>query len=291
MRGGAAKHFTFAACRTIVPPLSAIDRSALVSTSPRNRGKHGKDHARRPERRAAEALRIYGMHAVEAALVNPKRRVLAIHATPNAVQRLALTPAPGRPLHSLAPRDLDRMLGADTVHQGVMIEAEPLPELSIADLEAARLIVLLDQVTDPHNVGAILRSAAVFGVEALVMTARHSPPLHGALAKAASGGLEHVPVVLAPNLARALAELGEMGFMRIGLDAGGPLEFEDLPAPARLALVLGAEDRGLRRLTGENCDAVCALATGGPLRSLNVSNAAAIAFHAAYLKMRNRPGA
>jgi 23S rRNA (guanosine2251-2'-O)-methyltransferase len=271
----------------------AIDRSAFVSTSPRNRGKHGKDHTRRPERRtahAAETLRIYGLHAVEAALANPKRRVLAIYATPNAVQRLALAPAPGRPLHSLAPRDLDRMLGADTVHQGVMIEAEPLPDLSIADLEAARLIVLLDQVTDPHNVGAILRSAAVFGVEALVMTARHSPPLHGALAKAASGGLEHVPVALTPNLARALAELGEMGFMRVGLDAGGAHEFEDLPAPSKLALVLGAEDRGLRRLTGESCDAVCALATGGPLRSLNVSNAAAIAFHAAYLKMRNRPG-
>jgi 23S rRNA (guanosine2251-2'-O)-methyltransferase len=264
-----------------------------VSTSPRNRGKHGKDHVRRPERRtahAAEALRIYGLHAVEAALANPKRRVLAVYATPNAAQRLALAPAPGWPLHTLAPRDLDRMLGADAVHQGVMIEAEPLPDLSIADLEAARLIVLLDQVTDPHNVGAILRSAAVFGVEALVMTARHSPPLHGALAKAASGGLEHVPVALAPNLARALAELGEMGFMRVGLDAGGASEFEDLPAPGKLALVLGAEDRGLRRLTGENCDAVCALATGGPLRSLNVSNAAAIAFHAAHLKMRNRPG-
>jgi 23S rRNA (guanosine2251-2'-O)-methyltransferase len=286
-------YFTPAPHRTMVRPGFFKDRSAFVSTSFRNRGKRGNDPARRPERRGGhggDVLRIYGLHAVEAALANPKRRVIAVYATPNATQRLDLKPVAGRLLHSLTPRDLDRMLGADTVHQGVMIEAEPLAEPGIADLEHARFIVLLDQVTDPHNVGAILRSAAVFGVEALVMTARNSPPLHGALAKAASGGLEHVPVVLAPNLSRALAELGEMGFTRVGLDAGGSQELEDLPAPEKLALVLGAEDHGLRRLTGENCDAICALATAGPLHSLNVSNAAAIAFHAAFLKMRSRPG-
>jgi 23S rRNA (guanosine2251-2'-O)-methyltransferase len=277
-----------------------------VSTSFRHRGKHGKDpHGkgtqakdmpRRQERRAspagADKIRIFGMHAVEAALANPRRRVLAIHATPNATQRLDLAARPGRPpLHTLAPRDLDRMLGADTVHQGIMIEAEPLPELALADLQAARLVVLLDQVTDPHNVGAILRTAAAFGVEGLIMTARHSPPLSGALAKAASGGLEHVPVVLVPNLSRALAELGELGFMRVGLDATGEGFLEDLPGQDKLALVLGAEDRGIRRLTGENCDAVCALSTAGPLNSLNVSNAAAIALHTAHVKMRSRPGA
>jgi 23S rRNA (guanosine2251-2'-O)-methyltransferase len=263
-----------------------------VSTPFRHRGKPGKDAPRRQERRAPNAddkVRIYGIHAVEAALANPRRRVLAIHTTPNAMQRLDLAAAPGRPLHMLTPRDLDRMLGADTVHQGIMIEAEPLPELSIADLDGARFVVALDQVTDPHNVGAILRTAAVFGVNALIMTARHSPPLQGALAKAASGGLEHVPVVLVPNLSRALAELGEMEFMRVGLDAGGEGLFEDLPGPEKLAVVLGAEDRGLRRLTGESCDAVCALSTAGPLSSLNVSNAAAIALHAAHLKMRSRP--
>jgi 23S rRNA (guanosine2251-2'-O)-methyltransferase len=281
------------ACQRNLPRISNGEQR-LVSTPFRHRGKHGKDAPRRQERRPAspeEKLRIYGMHAVEAALANPRRRVLAIHATPNATQRLDLAALPGRPpLHTLAPRDLDRMLGADTVHQGIMIEAEPLPELALADLEAARFVVLLDQVTDPHNVGAILRTAAAFGVDALIMTARHSPPLHGALAKAASGGLEHVPVVLVPNLSRALAELGEMGFIRVGLDAGGEGLFEDLPGPEKLALVLGAEDRGLRRLTGENCDAVCALSTAGPLNSLNVSNAAAIALHTAHLKMRSRPG-
>ena len=269
------------------------DEQHLVSTPFRPRGKHDKASPRRQDRRPAPAddkVRIYGLHAVEAALANPKRRVLAIHATPNAMARLDLAAMPGRPLlHTLAPRDLDRLLGADTVHQGIMIEAEPLPELSLADLGEARLVVLLDQVTDPHNVGAILRTAAAFGVDALIMTARHSPPLHGALAKAASGGLEHVPVILVPNLARALSDIGEMGFIRIGLDAGGEGRFEDLPGPEKLAVVLGAEDRGLRRLTGENCDAVCALSTAGPLNSLNVSNAAAIALHAAHLKMRSRP--
>lgn len=263
-----------------------------------HRGKQFKDqtreHARRPERRSApqvgDTVRLYGIHAAEAALANPRRRIRAIHATPNAAQRLAITTMPGRPpLHAVTPRDLDRMLGADAVHQGILLEADPLPERDIASLADARLIVVLDQVTDPHNVGAVLRSAAVFGVEALVMTARNSPPLGGALAKAASGGLEHVPVVLVPNLARALTDLGELGFMRVGLDAGGDGEFEDLPAPDKLAVVLGAEDRGLRRLTGEMCDTVRALSTAGPIRSLNVSNAAAIALHTAHLKMRDRP--
>jgi 23S rRNA (guanosine2251-2'-O)-methyltransferase len=258
-----------------------------------HRSKHARDGGRRPERRAAaapETVRIYGLHAAEAALANPKRRVRAIHATPNAAQRLELTAMPGRPpLHTVAPRDLDRMLGADSVHQGIMLEADPLPEMELAALDNARLVVVLDQITDPHNVGAVLRSSAAFGVDALIMTARHSPPLAGALAKAASGGLEHVPVVLVANLARAMAEVGEMGFFRAGLDSGGGLAFEDLPGAERLAIVLGAEDRGLRRLTAELCDAVAALSTAGPIRSLNVSNAAAIALHTAHRKMQGRP--
>jgi 23S rRNA (guanosine2251-2'-O)-methyltransferase len=265
-----------------------------VSGSSHRRGKPFRGQDRRPDRRAApetDVVRIYGLHAAEAALANAGRRLRAVYATPNAMQRLNLAGSTrGAPLHLVAPRDLDRMLGADAVHQGILLEAEPLAERAVADLDQAELVVLLDQVTDPHNVGAILRSSAVFGVDALVMTARHSPPLHGALAKAASGALEHVPVVLVPNLARALSDLGDLGFMRIGLDSGGATALEDLPAPQRLALVLGAEDRGLRRLTGELCDAVCALSTAGPLRSLNVSNAAAIALHTAHLKMRNRPG-
>ncbi len=245
---------------------------------------------RRASSQAAQTVRLYGLHAAEAALGNPGRRVRAIYATPNAAQRLDLLTRPGHaPLHTVTPRDLDRMLGAEAVHQGILIEADPLPERNLAELDAAKLVVVLDQVTDPHNVGAVLRSAAAFGVEALVMTARHSPPLAGALAKAASGALEHVPVILVANLARAISELGELGFLRVGLDSGSGEFFEDLPAPEKLAVVLGAEDRGLRRLTAELCDSVRALSTAGPINSLNVSNAAAIALHTAHLKMRNRP--
>jgi 23S rRNA (guanosine2251-2'-O)-methyltransferase len=280
-------------CRTMVRNRRGRDEEREKRMA-HHRGRHAKDGIRRPERKAAQAaetIRLYGLHAAEAALANPRRRVRAIYATPNAAQRLALTAMPGRPpLHTVPPRDLDRMLGAEAVHQGILVEADPLPEPDFAALESAKLVIVLDQVTDPHNVGAVLRSAAAFGVEALIMTARHSPPLAGALAKAASGGLEHVPVALVANLARALSQLGEMGFFRAGLDSGGQLMFEDLPAPDKLAVVLGAEDRGLRRLTAELCDSVCALSTAGPISSLNVSNAAAIALHAAHLKMRNRPG-
>ena len=250
----------------------------------------GTPRPRRPDRNA-DVLRIYGAHAVEAALANPRRKIRAIHATANAAQRIAQLLHGELPeIRTVSPKDLDRMLGEDTVHQGILIEAEPLHEPAIDELGEARLLLVLDQITDPHNVGAILRSAAAFGVGALIMTARHSPPLHGALAKAASGALEHVPVVLVPNLARALAEIGDLGFTRLGLDSGGEAALEDYPAADRLALVLGAEDRGLRRLSTENCDAICALTTFGPIASLNVSNAAAIALHHAALKMHNRPG-
>ena len=241
--------------------------------------------------RAGGLLRIHGVHAVEAALANPRRTIRAIHATANAIQRLEpLLGGKRADIRIVSPKDLDRMLGEDTVHQGVVIEAEPLEEPSFDDLSDARLLLVLDQITDPHNVGAILRSAAAFGVDALIMTARHSPPLHGALAKAASGALEHVPVVLVPNLARALGEIGDLGFVRLGLDSGSQLALEDYPVSGQLALVLGAEDRGLRRLSMENCDAICALTTLGPIASLNVSNAAAIALHDTALKMRDRPG-
>lgn len=247
---------------------------------------------RRPPRPSRDGVvRIYGVHAAEAALANPRRTIRAVYATPNAGQRLAaIQGADLREMRSVTPKELDRMLGAETVHQGILLEAEPLPDLSLDDLPDARLLVFLDQITDPHNVGAILRSAAVFGADGLIMTARHSPPLDGALAKAASGGLDLVPVVLAPNLARALADAGERGFTRLGLDSGGAAALEDYPAQDRLVLVLGAEDRGLRRLTADHCDAICALTTFGPIASLNVSNAAAIALHMAARKMRERPG-
>jgi 23S rRNA (guanosine2251-2'-O)-methyltransferase len=239
------------------------------------------------QRRDADHVRIYGLHAAEAALANPRREIRHIHATPNAAQRLAAVLRPGHPeITPVIPRDLDRMLSGDSVHQGVLVEAEALPDPGLAGLPEARLVLFLDQITDPHNVGAILRTAAAFGVDALVMTARNSPPLDGTLAKAASGGLEHVPVVLVPNLSRALVEAEELGFTRIGLDSDGEGLLDEAEAPERLALVLGAEDRGLRRLTREHCERVLALRTYGPIASLNVSNAAAIALQIMTQKMR-----
>lgn len=237
-------------------------------------------------------VRIFGIHAAAAALANPRRTIRAVHATPNAAARIALDPCRGpKEIRQVTPKDLDRMLGDNAVHQGILVEADPLPPLALGDLPEARLLLVLDQITDPHNVGAILRSAAAFGVDGLVMTAHHSPPLDGALAKAASGGLEHVPIVLVPNLARALAEAGELGFTRFGLDSEASAMLDEMPTPERVALVLGAEDRGLRRLTTEHCDAICALRTVGPVASLNVSNAAAIALYLTSRKIRSAQGA
>jgi 23S rRNA (guanosine2251-2'-O)-methyltransferase len=223
------------------------------------------------------------VHAVEAALSNPRRTIRRLYLTDNAEHRLrAALAARQVPHERVLPKDLDRRLGADTVHQGALAEAEPLPEPSLAELAACaagRPLLVLDQVTDPHNVGAVLRSAAVFGAAGLVMTRRHSPPLDGTLAKSASGALEHVPVVPVQNLARAIAELKELGFTVVGLDGEAPERLEETAWPETAALVFGAEGRGLRQLTRASCDRLVRVATDGPLASLNVSNAAAVALH------------
>jgi 23S rRNA (guanosine2251-2'-O)-methyltransferase len=231
---------------------------------------------------------IFGIHAVEAALANPQRVITKLYLTDNAERRLGEALAGRQLVHErVLPKDLDRRLGPDTVHQGALIEAEPLPEPTLADLverSAGRPLIVLDQVTDPHNVGAILRSGAAFGAGGLIMTRRHSPPLAGALAKSASGALEHVPVALVQNLARAIAELKELQCLVIGLDDGAPDRIEATHWPERSALVLGAEGKGLRQLTRESCDRLCRIATDGPLASLNVSNAAAVALHLAAMQ-------
>jgi 23S rRNA (guanosine2251-2'-O)-methyltransferase len=233
-------------------------------------------------------VRLYGVHAVEAALRNPGRTVLRLVMTENAENRLAEAVAARQAApERVSPRDLDRLLGEDTVHQGVMLETEPLEEPDIAVLaeraDSGPLIVL-DQVTDPHNVGAILRSAAVFGAAGLVMTRRHSPPLDGALAKSASGALELVPVALVQNLARTLAELKEHFCTILGLDGEAEHLIEDEPFSGRVALLLGAEGKGLRELTRQSCDRLVRITTRGAIGSLNVSNAAAIALHHAAWK-------
>jgi 23S rRNA (guanosine2251-2'-O)-methyltransferase len=242
---------------------------------------------RTPRREGADQVMLFGLHAVEAALANPKRPVMRVVATENAAHRLGpLLATRGLTPELASPRDLDRLLGPDAVHQGVALEAEPLPPVALDEVDARAMLLVLDQVTDPQNVGAALRSAAAFGASGLVMTERHSPPLQGVLAKAASGALDIVPVILVKNLAQSLAELGERGFLRVGLaeGAGEALESASLTRP--LSLVLGAEGKGLRQLTREHCDLICRISTHSALASLNVSNAAAVALHWASLNAR-----
>ena len=238
---------------------------------------------------------IFGVHAADAALRNTQRNIIQAFVTDNGENRLkdaiaARNAGAGIKLTRVMPRDLDRRLGTDTVHQGILLEVEALPEPTLEELadlpDSAGPLLILDQVTDPHNVGAILRSAAVFGAQGVVMTRRHSPPLGGALAKSASGALEHVPIVLVPNLARAMAELGKLAYHRVGLDGTGDRTVEAEPFSGRVALVLGSEGRGLRQLTQEHCDVLVRISGTGPLASLNVSNAAAVTLHLAAMRRR-----
>ncbi len=227
--------------------------------------------------------RFWGKHAVAAALDNPNRKVLRAWATREAAGRMHF---PGNVAVTLADvADLGRLVPHDAPHQGVVIEAEPLEESWLADLlaegEERSILLVLDQVTDPHNVGAILRSAAAFGALGIVTQDRHSPAESGALAKAASGALERVPWVRVVNLARALEEIAEAGFWRIGLAGDADSDLKDALGPPRVALVLGAEGPGLRSNTREHCDALARLPISDSIESLNVSNAAAVALYAA----------
>ncbi len=238
------------------------------------------------EKRDRDVARIYGFHSVEAALKASRRDLIRLYATAAAAERLkAEISARGVETRILSLEEVARLAPRDAVHQGVVLEARPLAPIDVSELPPRGLVVVLDQITDPHNVGAILRTAAAFAVDALVTTERHSPEFSGALAKSASGGLEHVPVCTVTNLARALAEMGDMGYLRVGLDseASAPLEAISLARP--LALVLGAEGKGLRRLTRERCDSLARLDLPGAIKSLNVSNAAAIALALAYGKV------
>ena len=236
---------------------------------------------------------IFGIHAVEAALANPRRVVARLHLTDNAERRLAEILRRRQLAHErVLPKDLDRRLGPDTVHQGALLETRALPEAgleALAERAERGPVIVLDHVTDPHNVGAILRSAAAFGAAGLVMTRRHSPPLEGALAKSASGALELVAVALVQNLARAIGDLKDLGVGVIGLVGDGEAALEGLDWPQRAALVLGAEGRGLRELTRASCDRLCRIATEEAFPSLNVSNAAAVALHWAAVRRRRAP--
>jgi 23S rRNA (guanosine2251-2'-O)-methyltransferase len=235
--------------------------------------------ATKPENRP----RFWGRHAVAAALDNPERKVVRIWATREAADFLNV--GSDIPLTFADAADLGRLVPPDAPHQGMVAEVEKLPDIWLGDLldEAAdrRPLLVLDQVTDPHNVGAILRSAAAFDALGIVTQDRHAPPESGALAKAASGALETVPWVRVVNLARALDEIADAGFWRVGLTGEADVNLAQALGPAKVALVLGAEGEGMRHNTAAHCDALARLPISDRIESLNVSNAAAIALYAA----------
>jgi 23S rRNA (guanosine2251-2'-O)-methyltransferase len=270
------------------PTLSVQRPKADGPAPPRTPG-GGKPQGRAPRPHAeprphapAGTVWLHGVHAVAAALANPQRRCRRLLLTEEAERTLAerLPPPWSVPAERIERARLDQMLGRDTVHQGIGLLVDPLaqPQLT-AILERPGPLLVLDQVTDPRNVGAILRSAAAFGVAGVIVQDRHAPEETGVLAKAASGALETVPLIRAVNLSRTLVALKAAGVWTVGLAADAKkLRGTDM-AGRRIALVLGAEGEGLRRLTRETCDELAGLAMPGTMESLNVSAAATVALY------------
>jgi len=261
--------------------------------------KHGKKpHSAGPPRheenrtppKPREGILLWGLHAAREAWLNPKRRIIQLWATEGgmaafektlneAKQKGLARPQPKR----IERQELDRLTPPGSVHQGIVLEAAALPELTLYEVidgdTPPDLVIALDQVTDPHNVGAIARSAAALGAGAVIMTERNAPGLTGVLAKAASGAIEHVPLVHIVNLARAIEELQQAGYWCVGLAEEAQKDLSELDLSGRTALLLGAEGEGLRQLTRKKCDELARLPTGGAIGSLNVSNAAAVALY------------
>jgi 23S rRNA (guanosine2251-2'-O)-methyltransferase len=225
---------------------------------------------------------LYGIHTVRAALDNPLRVKRLLLATPNALIRLREAGELGKvPVKETTPKDLDRLLGAEAVHQGAALEVDPVERFGIDDIALPRLIVVLDQVTDPHNVGAILRTACAFGADAVLTTARYAPRETGVMAKAASGALDLVPLIEVRNLGDALEVLKKRGMTILGFDSEAEAPLRPRTDDRPIAIVLGAEGKGLRQKTRSLCDEMVKLDMPGAIKSLNVSNAAAIALFAA----------
>ncbi len=227
---------------------------------------------------------IFGRHATLAALGNPERSATRLLVAGKADADITKAAAGKKLLiETLDPKALMRLLPPGSVAQGLALEVEPLRARFIEDLKPAEgrknLVLVLDQVTDPHNVGAIFRSAAAFGVRAIITQDRHAPEEGGVLAKAASGALDIIPWCRVTNLGRALGELFEMGYWRIGLEGTSDKPLSEVDAGDNIALVLGAEGKGLRRMTAEHCDFLAKIPIPGEMESLNVSNAAAIALY------------
>jgi 23S rRNA (guanosine2251-2'-O)-methyltransferase len=265
-----------------VPPNLYDREPSLTDRKRKMHHRGGRPPSREQISSGGKSFWLYGLHAARAALANPKRKVKRAVLNERARDELKRELS-SVPTETASPDTIARLLPPGSVHQGVALLCEPLPQL---DLETAlenaalpRVVAVLDQVTDPHNEGAILRSAAAFGVAAVVVQDRHAPEESGALAKAASGALDIVPRVVATNIARALEELGEMGFWRIALAGDADAKLAGATRPGDIALVLGAEGAGIRRLVRERCDIAAYIPMTGDMESLNVSNAAAVAFY------------
>ena len=237
---------------------------------------------------ATDSLYLYGLHTVRAALDNPDREIERLIVTENGARRIdADHPKRGSlPIEIRPPAYLEQLVGSEAVHQGVVLHCKPLNMLDASELfhlADAKLILALDQLTDPHNVGAILRSASALGADAVLTTSRNSAHETAVLAKSASGALDTIRLISLRNLSKSLEELNEMGFFSIGLDSEGPLVLEETLTShnvQKVILVLGAENKGLRQKTRETCSALARLDMPGPIKSLNVSNAATLSLYA-----------
>ncbi len=250
----------------------------------RLRGRAGRMQGGRGSGRATKGnVRLWGRHAVEAALMNPRRQHRKLWATREGIESLDGELPPDFPVEYADVTDLARLVAKDAPHQGLVLECEPLDDLHLSevlDSDPSRPIVVLDQVTDPHNVGALLRSAAAFNAAAIVTQDRHAPPEGGVIGKSASGALEIVPWVRVVNLSRALEDMAEAGYWRLGLTGEAEATLDEALPAGPVALVLGAEGEGMRHNVAQHCDALCKLPISEAMESLNVSNAGAIALYA-----------
>ena len=242
-------------------------------------------------------LWLYGTHAVEAALANPDRRKHRLVCTTKAPESLQIPEyamKTGLNAEILDRTDIDKICGEDAVHQGLALLVSPLKDLHVEDLidlvqdHTLSTILVLDQATDPRNIGAVMRSARAFGADGIIIQDRNSPPETGTMAKAASGALETIPLVRATNLARALWALKDAGYWVSGLDGYADLSIDDANISEKSVIVLGAEGTGLRRLTRETCDQTVKIPINPEAESLNLSNAAAIALYALTRGMRSK---
>ena len=237
-----------------------------------------------------QPLHLFGTHAVLAALANPMRKIKRVLVTKNAQKELEKALAGIKNISLVDGHKLESLVPPGSVHQGIAIECEPLEQPSLADWLDEKIdkpILLLDQVTDPHNVGAILRSAAAFDVGAVIATDRNAPGESGVMAKAASGALEVVPLITVTNLVQAIETIKKAGYWIAGLDGAAKQTIAEAKLDKTTALVLGAEGSGLRRLTTEHCDFLVKLPMSGRIESLNVSNAAAVALYDLYRRLYN----